>query len=64
MSNLGLQSQSQRRFLASRRPDVVAAWESGRTLSGRTFTARPTQTLPVRKSGARVQRTKRRRGRI
>lgn len=64
MASLGLQSQSQLRFLQAHRPDVAAAWTAGRTLGGRTFQARPVATLPVRKAGARQQRPKRRRGRI
>lgn len=61
MAKLGLQSESQRRFLRSRRPDVAAAWEAGRTIGGRRFV--PRAALPIH-SGARKQRSKRRRGRI
>lgn len=64
MATLGFQSTSQRRFLQARRPDVAAAWDAGRTLGGRSFQPRALSTLPVRKSGARRQRAKRRRGRI
>lgn len=64
MASLGFQSQSQRRFMQARRPDVAAAWDRGRTLGGRSFQPRALTTLPVRKSGVRRQGQKRRRGRI